>query len=110
MPSTKQQNSLVDLAKHQLDVSVTLANAIFSGVDKIDHAILDVAHQMLDAQLKQARVAADLRDQSRKVELQNSAVCRPDKTMQSNQQIMNAIIEIQSEFSNTVRQYLDRTA
>ncbi len=110
MPSTKQQNSLVDLAKHQLDVSATLANAIFSGVDKIDHAILDVAHQMLDAQLKLARVAADLRDQSRIVELQNSAVCRPDKTMQSNQQIMNAIIEIQSEFSKTVRQYLDRIA
>ena len=110
MPSTKQHNSLVDLAKHQLDVSANLANAIFSGVDKIDHAILDVAHQMLDAQLKLARVAADLRDQSRIQELQNSAVCRPDKTMQSNQQIMSAIIEIQSEFSKTVRQYLDRIA
>ena len=110
MPSTKQHNSLVDLAKHQLDVSDNLANAIFSGVDKIEHAILDVAHQMLDAQLKLARVAADLRDQSRIEELQNSAVCRPDKTIQSNQQIMSAIIEIQSEFSKTVRQYLDRIA
>ncbi len=110
MPSTKQHNSLVDLAKHQLDVSDNLANAIFSGVDKIEHAILDVSHQMLDAQLKLARVAADLRDQSRIEELQNSAVCRPDKTIQSNQQIMSAIIEIQSEFSKTVRQYLDRIA
>lgn len=108
MPSTKQHNSLVDLVKYQLDVSTNLANAIFSGVDKIDHAILDVAHQMLDAQLKLARVAADLRDQSRMVELQNSSVCRPDKTMQCNQQIMSAIIEIQSEFGKTVRHYLDR--
>lgn len=110
IPSTKQHNSLVDLAKHQLDVSTNLANAIFSAADKIDHAILDVTHQMLDAQLKLARVAADLCDQSRIVELQNSAVCRPDKTMQSNQQIMSAIIEIQSEFSKTVRQYLDKIA
>jgi hypothetical protein len=108
MPSTKQHNSLVELAKYQLDVSTNLANAIFSGVDKIDHAVLDVAHQMLDAQLKLARVAADLRDQSRMVELQNSSVCSPDKTMQCNQQIMSAIIEIQSEFGKTVRQYLDR--
>lgn len=108
MPSTKQHTTMVDLVQYQLDVSTNLTNAIFSGVDKIDHAILDAAHEMLDAQLKLARVAADLRDQSRMVELQNSAVCRPDKTMQCNQQIVSAIIEIQSEFSKTVRQYLDR--
>ena len=78
MPNTQQHNSLVDLAKNQLSASTELANAIFSGVEKIDHVLMDVAHQMLDAQRKCGSLAADMRDQSRLVELRESVLCRPD--------------------------------
>ena len=108
MPNTQQHNSLVDLAKHQLNASTELANAIFSGFEKIDHALLDVAHQMLDAQRKFGSVAVDMRDQSRMVELQESVVCRPDKAMQCHQQIMSAMIEIQTEIGRSTREYFDR--
>jgi hypothetical protein len=108
MPNTQQHNSLVDLAKSQLSASTELANAIFAGFDKIDHALLDVAHQMLDAQRKIGSVAADMRDQSRIVELRESVVCRPDKAMQCHQQIMSAMIEIQTEIGRSTRQYFDR--
>jgi hypothetical protein len=108
MPNTQQHNSLVDLAKSQLSASTELANAIFAGFDKIDHALLDVAHQMLDAQRKIGSVAADMRDQSRMVELRESVVCRPDKAMQCHQQIMSAMIEIQTEIGRSTRQYFDR--
>ena len=108
MPNTQQHNSLVDLAKYQLNASTELANAIFSGFEKIDHALLDVAHQMLDAQRKFGSVAVDMRDQSRMVELQESVVCRPDKAMQCHQQIMSAMIEIQTEIGRSTREYFDR--
>ena len=108
MPNTQQHNSLVELAKYQLNASTELANAIFAGFDKIDHALLDVAHQMLDAQRKIGSVAADMRDQSRMVELRDSVVCRPDKAMQCHQQIMSAMIEIQTEIGRSTRQYFDR--
>lgn len=108
MPNTQQHNSLVDLAKYQLNASTELANAIFSGFEKIDHALLDVAHQMLDAQRKLGSVAADMRDQSRMVELRESVVCRPDKAMQCHQQIMSAMIEIQTEIGRSTREYFDR--
>jgi hypothetical protein len=108
MPNTQQHNSLIDLAKYQLDASNELANAIFSGVEKIDHALLDVAHQMLDAQRKFGSVAADIRDQSRLVELRESVVGRPDIAMQCHQQIMSAVTEIQAEFGRSFRQYFDR--
>jgi hypothetical protein len=108
MPNTQQHNSLVDLAKSQLSASTELANAIFAGFDKIDHALLDVAHQMLDAQRKIGSVAADMRDQSRMVELRESVLCRPDKAMQCHQQIMSAMIEIQTEIGRSTRQYFDR--
>ena len=108
MPNTEQHNSLVDLAKYQLNASTELANAIFSGFEKIDHALLDVAHQMLDAQRKFGSVAADMRDQTRMVELRESVICRPDKAMQCHQQIMSAMIEIQAEIGRSTREYFDR--
>jgi len=108
MPNTQQHNSLVDLANNQLSASKELANAIFSGFEKIDHALVDVAHQMLDAQRKFGSVAADMRDQSRMVELQESVLCRPDKAMQCHQQIMSAMIEIQTEIGRSTREYFDR--
>lgn len=108
MPTTQQHNRLLDLATYQLDASMGLANTIFSGIEKIDHAVLDVAHHMLDAQLKLTRLATDIRDQSRIRELQESIICRPDKTIQCNQQIMSAVIEIQAELGRSIRQYLER--
>lgn len=108
MPNTQQHNSLVDLANNQLSTSKELANAIFSGFEKIDHALVDVAHQMLDAQRKFGSVAVDMRDQSRMVELQESVLCCPDKAMQCHQQIMSAMIEIQTEIGRSTREYFDR--
>ena len=108
MPNTQKHNSLVDLAKYQLNASTELANAIFSGFEKIDHALLDVAHQMLDAQRKLGSVAADMRDQSRMIELRESVVYRPDKALQCHQQIMSAMIEIQTKIGRSTREYFDR--
>jgi hypothetical protein len=108
MPKTQQHNSLLDLAKYQLETTNELANTLFSGVQKIDHALLDVAHQMLDAQRKFGSVAVDIRDQSRLVELRDSVVGRPDITMQCHQQIMSAVTEIQVDVSRSLRQYFER--
>ncbi len=108
MRSTQQHNPMVDLVHYQLEASMHLAEAVFSGTEKIDRAMLDVTHQAVDGQLKLARAATDMRDPARMAELQLSLASRPEKAMHCQQQIMSALVEIQAEFGRSIRDYLER--
>ena len=108
MRSTQQHNPMADLVQYQLEASMHLAEAVFSGTEKIDRAMLDVTHQAMDGQLKLARAVASMRDPSRMAELQVSLASRPEKTMHCQQQIMSALVEIQAEFGKSIRNYLER--
>ncbi len=106
--STQQHNPVVDLVHYQLEASMHLAEAVFSGTEKIDRAMLDVTHQAVDGQLKLARAVTDMRDPARMAELQVSLASRPEKAMHCQQQIMSALVEIQAEFGRSIRDYLER--
>ena len=108
MRSTQQHNPMVDLVHYQLEASMHLAEAVFSGTEKIDRAMLDVTHQAVDGQLKLARAVTDMRDPARMAELQVSLASRPEKAMHCQQQIMSALVEIQAEFGRSIRVYLER--
>lgn len=108
MRSTQQHNPMVDLVHYQLEASMHLAEAVFSGTEKIDRAMLDVTHQAVDGQLKLARAVTDMRDPARMAELQVSLASRPEKAMHCQQQIMSALVEIQAEFGRSIRNYLER--
>ncbi len=108
MRSTQQHNPMVDLVHYQLEASMHLAEAVFSGTEKIDRAMLDVTHQAVDGQLKLARAVTDMRDPERLAELQVSLASRPEKAMHCQQQIMSALVEIQAEFGRSIRNYLER--
>ncbi len=108
MRRSQQHNPVVDMVQYQLDVSIHLAEAMFTGTEKIDRAVLDVTHQAVDGQLKLARAVADLRDPGKMADLQVVMAGRPEKTMHCQQQIMAALVEMQGEFGKSVRDYMDR--
>ncbi len=108
MRSTQQHNPMVDLVHYQLEATMHLAEVVFSGTEKIDRAMLDVTHQAVDGQLKLARAVTDMRDPTHMAELQVSLASRPEKAMHCQQQIMSALIEIQTQFGRSIRDYLER--
>lgn len=108
MRRMQQHNPVVDMVQYQLDVSIHLADAMFSTTEKIDRAMLDVTHQAVDGQLKFARAVADMRDPAKLTDLQVSIAARPEKAMHCQQQIMAALVEMQAEFGKSVRNYMER--
>ncbi len=103
-----QHTMVVDIVQYQLDASIHLADAVFSGTEKIDRAMLDVTHQAVDGQLKFARAVADMRDPGKMADLQVAIAARPEKAMLCQQQIMAAMVEMQAEFGRSIRNYMDR--
>ena len=110
MHKTQQHNPVVDMVQHQLDASIQLADVVFSGTEKIDRAVLDVTHQAVDSQLKLVRAITNMRDPSRMADLQQVIAHRPEKAMHCHQQIMSALVEMQTEFGRSVREYIDRVS
>ena len=108
MRRTQQHNPVVDMMQYQLDASIHLADAVFSGTEKIDRAMLDVTHHAVDGQLKLVRAVADMRDPAKLADLQVAIAARPEKTMHCHQQILAALVEMQAEFGKSVRNYMDR--
>ncbi len=108
MRRMQQHNPVVDMVQYQLDVSIHLADAMFSTTEKIDRAMLDVTHQAVDGQLKFARAVADMRDPAKMTDLQVAIAARPEKAMHCQQEIMAALVEMQAEFGKSVRIYMER--
>lgn len=108
MRKMQQQNPMVDMVRHQLDASMQLANALFSGTEKIDRAVLDATHQAMGSQLKFVHAVTDIRDPSKMAELQNVLSHRPEQSMQCQQQIMLAFAEMQAEFGKSIQFYMER--
>lgn len=108
MRRMQQHNPVADLMRFQLDASIELADAMFSGTEKIDRAMLDVTHHAVDGQLKLARAVADMRDPDKLAELQVSIAGRPERTIRCQQEIMAALVEMQAEFGKSIRNYMER--
>ena len=107
MPKAQQHNPVVDMVQYQLDASIQLADVVFSGTEKIDRAVLDVTHQAVESQLKMVRAMTNMRDPSKMADLQKAIAARPEKAMYCHQQIVAALVEMQTEFGRSVRQYMD---
>ena len=108
MRKMQQQNSMVDMVRYQLEASMQLADAVFSGTEKIDRAVLDATHQAVDGQLKFARAVTNIRDPSKMAELQTTMAHRPERTIQCQQQIISAFAEMQAEFGKSIQNYMER--
>ena len=110
MQKAQPHNPVVDMVQQQLDASIQLADVVFSGTEKIDRAVLDVTHQAVDSQLKLVRAMTNMRDPSKMADLQSVIASRPEKAMHYQQQIMSALVEMQTEFGRSLRDYMDRVS
>ena len=108
MRKIQQKNPMVDMVRYQLEASMQLADAVFSGTEKIDRAVLDATHQAVDGHLKFARAVTNIRDPSKMAELQTTLAHRPERTIQCQQQIMSAFAEMQAEFGKSIQNYMER--
>lgn len=108
MRKSQQHHPMVDIVQYQLEASIHLADAVFNGTEKIDRAMLDVTHQAVDRQLKFVRAVTEFRDPSKVSELQVAMAGRPEKTMQCQQEIMSALVEIQAEFGKSIRDCMEK--
>lgn len=107
MPKTQQDNPVVDMVQYQLDASIHLADAVFSGTEKIDRAMLDVTHHAVDGQLKFVRAVTNMRDPAKLADLQQVMARRPEKAIHCQQEIMAALVELQAEFGKSIRDYIE---
>lgn len=108
MRKSQQHNSMVELVRYQIETSMQLADAVFSGTEKIDRAVLDATHQAVDGQLKFARAIVNIRDPSQMTELQTTLAHRPEQSIHCQQQIMSAFAEMQAEFGKSIQNYMQR--
>ena len=108
MRRSQQHHPMVDIVQYQLEASIHLANAVFTGTERIDRAMLGGAHEAVDRQLKFVRAAADIRDPSKVADLQVAISGRPEKTIHCQQEIMSALVEIQAEFGRSMRDCMEK--
>ena len=108
MRRSQQHHPMVDIMQYQLEASIHLANAVFSGTERIDRAVLGVTHEAVDRQLKFVRAAADFRDPSKAAEFQVAMSGRPEKAIHCQQEIMSALAEIQAEFGKSMRDCMEK--
>lgn len=108
MSKMQQSNPVVNMVQQQLDASMQLAHVLFSGTEKIDRAVLDATHHVVDDQFKFARAVSNLQDSTRLEDLKSTLVQRPEHSMQCQQQIMSAFAEMQAEFAKSIQFYMER--
>lgn len=108
MRRSQQHHPMVDIVQYQLEASMQLADAVFSGTERIDRAMLDVTHEAVDRQLKFARAATDFRDPSKLAELQVAMSGRPERAIHCQQEIMSVLAEIQAEFGKSMRDCMEK--
>ena len=107
MRRMQQHNPLVDMVQYQLEASMQLADAMFSGTEKIDRVMLDATRQAVDGQFKLARAISDVRDASKLQELQTTLAHRPEKSIQYQQKILSAFAEMQAEYGKSLQNYME---
>lgn len=107
MRRMQQHNPLVDMVQYQLEASMQLADAMFSGTEKIDRVMLDATRQAVDGQFKLARAITDVKDTSKLQELQTTLAHRPEKSIQYQQKILSAFAEMQAEYGKSIQNYIE---
>lgn len=108
MQKMQQQNPLADAVQVQLETSMQLTDAVFSGTEKIERAMRDATHQAVDGQLTMARAVAGIHNPTEMVDVRQSLATRPESVMKCQQQIMLAFAEMQNDISKSIQHYMER--
>jgi hypothetical protein len=91
----------------QLEASRRCADALLSGTEKIDRAVIDVAHRMFMRQLNFAQAMTAARD-PRSVANMQSSLLAPNDAVNCQQEIMRIFAEMQNEIGRSLQEYAEQ--
>jgi hypothetical protein len=100
-------SSIINMYQNQLEASRQLADAFFSGTEKIDRVVIDATHRAVTEQLEYAQTLAGTRDQ---ISLTNlpSMLPRPESAMNYQKEILQAFAEMQSDIGQSIQRYMEQ--
>ncbi|WP_164932025.1 phasin family protein [Janthinobacterium sp. 17J80-10] len=93
----------------QLEASRRLADAFFSGAEKIDHVLLTASHRAWTDQLRFVQSLVAVRDPQGAADAQAKFFSlRPDRAMNYQRDLMKVFTEVQSEIGKSMRSYVEQ--
>jgi hypothetical protein len=103
-------NPVVNLYQTQLEASRRCAEALCSGMERIDRIILDATHRMLNQQLTFVQSVAGGGDpKSAITALQSSLMSQtPTEAMNSQRELMSIVTEMQNAIGKSLQEYMVR--
>lgn len=97
---------VMEMVQAQLEASRQLADAVFAGTERIDRMMIDVTHRAFNEQMRFTQAAIAARDVKQVAELQSSFIPRPDAITGYQKEILDVFIQMQSEISQSMQQYM----
>lgn len=93
----------------QLEASRRLADAFFTGAEKIDHVLLTASHRAWTDQLRFVQSLVAVRDPQGAADAQAKFFSqRPDRAMNYQRDLMKVFTEVQSEIGKSMRSYVEQ--
>jgi len=100
-------SSIINMYQNQLEASRQLADAIFSGTEKIDRVVIDATHRAFTEQLQYAQALAGSRDQLSLTNLP-SLLPKPETAVNYQKEILQVFTEMQSDIGRSIQQYVEQ--
>ena len=98
-----------DPVQTQLEASRRIADALFSGAVKLDHALLDVTHRAVDEQLRFAKAVTNTRDPQTYFNLHSTYwTSKPDELNLFQKRTIHIIALMQVEFGRAARSCIEQ--
>lgn len=103
------QHYMPEMAHTQLEASRRLAKVLISGRGRLDQAFIEATHQAVTNQLSLADAAISLRDPKELASLMSGMLAqRPENAIKFLNEMMQVLVEIQSEVAKSTQQNIQR--
>src|SRR5688500_12757399 len=103
-------NPIVDLYQSQLEASRQVANALFSGTEKLDRVVMETTHKAFDDQLKYVQALTATRDPQSFANAQNTFFPRPENAVNCQKEIMRIFAEMQNDIGRSMQSYVEQVS
>lgn len=105
----KMLNPMAAMYQTQLEASRQFADALFSGVEKIDHVLLEASHRACIEQLRLAQSLVAVRDAQGATSVQAKFLSqRPERAMDYQRELFRVFAEVQSELGKSMRNCMEQ--
>lgn len=98
-----------DFLQTQLEASRRISDALFACTGKLDHAMLDATHHVVDEQLRFAQAIGNTRDPQTYSNLQSTYwASKPDELQLLQKRMVQIVTEMQNELGRATQSYMEQ--